>query len=386
MFADDDAAASGSGSGSNSRNASGSAADEAAAAADGGEGAFGGGFAFGEAANEDDHANADADDIDDNMHVSFKNATGGKKVVRRATVSSEVYRDDEIESFVPPKNDHPPEVREWLFKRLEQHDLFSHLEDFELYVAVDAMEQYQRGKGDHLFEEPEEDADEEDVEVCDSFFLIYKGSLEIARKGAKVRTAKAGDSVLDTMLLYPGKPTETATVMEDDAEFYTLDRKTYRCVLAKASKKKRAMYEGFLSSIPFLKGLQKPELLSLADSLKPAQYAKGEKLIKYGTIGEHFFIIVEGTVDVFGRDDAGKEKWVCDFTVGACVGELEFIHNHECVADVVAKTDCRVAKMNRRHFEMVMGPVKDVLARTAAESSVYEYYRGTQKKRQDGGH
>lgn len=347
-----------------------------------GGGDAGEGFAFGEPPADGDAG--DPDDIDDTLHVSFSNATGGKKVARRATVSSEAYSADEIENYVPPKNDHDPEVREWLFKTLEKHDFFSHLEDFELYVAVDAMEQYQRGKGDHLYEEA--GGEDEETEVCDSFFLIHKGSLQITKGGKVVRVANAGESVMDTMLLHPGQATETATVMQDDAEFYTLDRKTYRCVLTKASKKKRAMYEGFLSSIGFLKGLQKQELLSLADSLKPAQYAKGEKLITYGTTGEHFFIIVEGTVDVFGRDDAGKSKWVCDFKEGACVGELEFIHNHKCVADVVAKTDVRTAKMNRRHFEMVMGPIKDVLARTAAESEVYEYYRNTQKKREAEGH
>lgn len=332
-----------------------------------------GGFAFGEAADPRD--GGDPEDIDENMHVSFSNVADGKKVVRRATVSSEVYKDDEIENFVPAKNDHEPEVRQFLFKTLEQHDLFSHLEDFELYVAVDAMEPLPREAGQHLFDE--------DDDECDTFFVIYKGHLEISRKDTVIKIAGPGDSALDTMLLYPGEVTETGKVLDNDAEFYTLDRKTYRCILAKASKKKRAMYEGFLSTISFLKGLSKQEILSLADSLKPAQYQQGQKLIEYNSNGQAFFIIVEGVVAVYGRDDEGKEKYVCEFGVGACVGELEFINDHPCVADVVAKTEMvRVAKMNRRHFEMVMGPVKEVLARTAAESAVYEYYRGTQKKRQ----
>ena len=52
---------------------------------------------------------------------------------------------------------------------------------------------------------------------------------------------------------------------------------------------------------------------------------------------------------------------VCTFTVGDCVGELEFINpNTVCVADVKAwSSEVRTAKMNRRHFEKVMGYVKD---------------------------
>lgn len=109
--------------------------------------------------------------------------------------------------------------------------------------------------------------------------------------------------------------------------------------------------------------------------MKPAQFEPGQALIRYGEVGENFFIIVEGTVEVYGRDDEGKEIKVCEFTVGENVGELEFINNHKCVADVKAKGNVRAAKMNRHHFEMVMGPVKELLARTASESTVYAYYR-----------
>jgi hypothetical protein len=89
---------------------------------------------------------------------------------------------------------------------------------------------------------------------------------------------------------------------------------------------------------------------------------------------------------VLGRDDKGAPKWVCDFKEGDCVGELEFLHHHLCVADVVAKTPLvRTARMNRRHFEMVMGPVKDVLARTAQESEVFSYYRDQLSKIKEQG-
>jgi hypothetical protein len=89
-------------------------------------------------------------------------------------------------------------------------------------------------------------------------------------------------------------------------------------------------------------------------------------------------------VDVYGRDDNDKMIKVCDFTVGENVGELEFLRNHRCVADVKARGHVRTAKMNRLHFEMVMGPVMDVLARTAGESNVYSYYRHQLEKMEKG--
>jgi CRP-like cAMP-binding protein len=84
---------------------------------------------------------------------------------------------------------------------------------------------------------------------------------------------------------------------------------------------------------------------------------------------------VEGVVEVIGRDEAGKEVNVCTFTTGDCVGELEFINRHECVADCKAQTVVRAARMHRDHFEMCMGPVTDVLLRNAMENEKYGYYR-----------
>merc|ERR1712096_507139 len=84
-----------------------------------------------------------------------------------------------------------------------------------------------------------------------------------------------------------------------------------------------------------------------------------------------------GTVEVFGRDKDMKEQKVCEFHVGDCVGELEFIHNHACVADVRAKGEVRAAKMHRYHFEMCMGSIVDLLKQQAGAHEKYQYYRDT---------
>ena len=102
-----------------------------------------------------------------------------------------------------------------------------------------------------------------------------------------------------------------------------------------------------------------------ADPVSPPGHAK--PLTPCSTSGE---------VDVIGRGDFGKPLHVCTFGYGHPVGELEFINNHVCVADVVAKTDVKTAKLSRRHFELVMGPVVDVLKRNA-EQPVYTYYNKT---------
>eukprot|EP00331_Platyophrya_macrostoma_P001118 CAMPEP_0176404896 /NCGR_PEP_ID=MMETSP0127-20121128/53_1 /TAXON_ID=938130 /ORGANISM="Platyophrya macrostoma, Strain WH" /LENGTH=600 /DNA_ID=CAMNT_0017783927 /DNA_START=73 /DNA_END=1875 /DNA_ORIENTATION=+ len=343
-------------------------------------------FSFGDAAADHDEAfHAAEEEAFGNFRQQISavhfdaDSAGGKKVPRRPTVCSEVYKEEEIDNFVPEVIEKDPKVKQYLLSLLERHDLFSHLEDFELSVAVDAMYERENSKGDTLYEEGDE---------SDTFYVIYSGSVQLSTEGdGPTETKKKGSTMQDLMLLYPGNSRETATCLEDSM-LYTLDRQTYRCILSKASKKKRAQYEGFLSTIGFLKAanLTRSELLSLADALKSAQFEAGGSLIKYGEVGETFYIITEGVVEVYGRDDNSNVIKVCEFTVGDCVGELEFINNHKCVADVKAKGFVRVAKMNRHHFEMVMGPVKDVLARNASENTVYEYYRHQLEKMEAAGH
>ena len=52
---------------------------------------------------------------------------------------------------------------------------------------------------------------------------------------------------------------------------------------------------------------------------------------------------------------------MCELSVGDPIGELEFLHKHDCVADVVAKTHVETVRLNREHFDMCMGPVLDAL-------------------------
>jgi CRP-like cAMP-binding protein len=310
-----------------------------------------------------------------NSHVhwdpSSQKGKGGT-VPRRPTVCAEVFREDEIDKFVPDVIEKDPKTKQWLMNVLERHDLFSHLEDYELMVAVDAMSEVNRVKGDTIF-------DEEDEEEGDLFYVIGNGEVEHSVKGEVINTLKKGDTSQDLLLMY-SQPYHGTGVCKVDTTIYTLDRTTYKCVLSKASKKKRAMYEEFLKGIGFLKNLSHIELLQLADALKPANFEDGQALIRYGEVGETFFIIVEGTVDVWGRGDDDQEKYVCSFTRGENIGELEFLNNHKCVADVRAKGFVRTAKMNRHHFEMVMGPAKELLKKVADESEVYTYYRETLEK------
>ena len=195
----------------------------------------------------------------------------------------------------------------------------------------------------------------------------------------KVAMLKETDSFGELELLYSQPRQATVRAVSEVVVCWLLDRDTYRKVMQGISMRKRKMYGQFLSNIGFLQSLTSAERVQLADALRPANFAAGDLLIQYGEEGQWFYIIVEGAVEVIGRDAAGNAVHVCEFGVGDCVGELEFIYNHRTVADVRATTpEVRTAKLNRPHFELCMGPVVDVLKRNAgAENATYDYYNQT---------
>eukprot|EP01004_Peranema_trichophorum_P001467 NODE_1177_length_2085_cov_70.133537_g991_i0.p1 GENE.NODE_1177_length_2085_cov_70.133537_g991_i0~~NODE_1177_length_2085_cov_70.133537_g991_i0.p1 ORF type:complete len:668 (-),score=135.12 NODE_1177_length_2085_cov_70.133537_g991_i0:80-1897(-) len=240
-------------------------------------------------------------------------------------------------------------------------------------VAVEAMDRKIFSRGDIIYHQGDQFGDSR-------FYLIWKGEVSVVVDGKLQSKLREGASCGELELLYSQPRQATIRVDSDTCECWTLDRSTYRYIMTGTFMKKRQMYEGFLRKVNFLKSLTHPELIQLADALQPAKFPTGDYLIRYGEEGKFMHIIVEGTVEVLGRDDNGRVIKVCEFTAGDCVGELEFIYNHKTVADVRAKTDVRSATLNRHHFELCMGPIVDVLKRNASEENhVYDYYNQTRK-------
>eukprot|EP01062_Namystynia_karyoxenos_P077366 TRINITY_DN7772_c0_g1_i1.p1 TRINITY_DN7772_c0_g1~~TRINITY_DN7772_c0_g1_i1.p1 ORF type:complete len:486 (+),score=185.97 TRINITY_DN7772_c0_g1_i1:92-1459(+) len=322
-------------------------------------------------------------ETDERMDMRMGNAYKGMtrdtyRQGRRKTVSSEVINLEDIEHYQPPVHAKSKDDEAFLRSMIRDEYLFEHLEDFELDVLIQAMFRQDLHSGDSIFTEGE---------TGDTYKILQEGTAQITESHLDgkgffvVENVGPGWKRGEEDLMYAADAPQTVTVTSERAKVWCLQRQPYRFIVTKASIKKRQMYEEFLSKISFLKGMSNFARLQVADALKPTTFHQGDKLISFGDEGRYFFIIVEGVVKVIGREGDRADdpkKHVCDFSVGDCVGELEFVHGHRCVADVVAATPIvRCAKMGKRHFEKVMGPVEDVLKQRAMEDTKFAYYRGT---------
>ena len=272
--------------------------------------------------------------------------TGGHVKPRRATVCAEAYSEAQIDDFKPEVYKKDEETQNFLLHALEQNQLLNHLDDYEHQVLVDAVKEVTVKEGECIYNEDEADMDES--------FIVKTGEVSIWMKDVEKERIGVSKFVGEVFLLYPQIANETAKA-EKDCVLYSINRKTFKFILQQASKKKRAMYEGFLMRVPFLSTLQKNEILQLADALKSCSYEDGQGLINYGEVGDWLHIVVEGTVKVVGRNETGDKVDVCTFTVGDCVGELEFLNHHKCVADVLADGKYVTLPQNARTTHLLTG-------------------------------
>lgn len=75
----------------------------------------------------------------------------------------------------------------------------------------------------------------------------------------------------------------------------------------------------------------------------------GEHLFRVGETGREMFVLIEGTLDILIG-----ERVVETAHAGALLGEMAMIEEAPRTASVIAKTDCKLARINQRRFQFLV--------------------------------
>lgn len=289
----------------------------------------------------------------------------GASTKHRAQIHSEGVDPEKVKNYVAPVIPKSEDEVDLIVGLLQYNVLFSHLGSKELRTCALAMSKVHFKKNDDIMHQGE---------TNDSLFILQSGTCDILKEGQKVFLKTAGTAVGELELMYDAPCVATVRVSSDKGVVaWKLDRETYRNLVFGSAIRRRDEYKAALEKIPFLASLDQYERGQVADAMTACEYKPGEYIIRYNEEGEWMHLILEGTIEVVGRDDFGEPIDVCDFHEGDYIGELEFLNKHRTVADCKAKTFVRTAKINRRHFEMCLGSLKDLLQRNTHHPK-YEYY------------
>jgi cAMP-dependent protein kinase regulator len=167
------------------------------------------------------------------------------------------------------------------------------------------------------------------------------------------------------------------------------------------TQRQRRTYEAFLSSVPLLAGLDAYDRSAMADCLLELSFDAGQAVIRQGDAGDAFYLLLEGDAAAVVADAAAPggvtevmqytavrccvlrcvhREWVkpteacvrasCVRQKGMYFGEVALLRDEPRKASVLARSACRVAKMERDAFRHLLArPLKAALDRQLAAYS-----------------
>ena len=114
------------------------------------------------------------------------------------------------------------------------------------------------------------------------------------------------------------------------------------------------------------------ERSKIADTIKEHEFAKGDQVIQQGEDGSVFYLIIQGEAYATKVLKAGETATeVKTYKSGDYFGELALLKNAPRAASVFAKTQLKLASIDRDSFKRLLGPLDQILMRNMADYSYY---------------
>ncbi|KAJ5561550.1 hypothetical protein N7535_003988 [Penicillium sp. DV-2018c] len=289
---------------------------------------------------------------------------------RRTSVSAESLNPSEAgaEGWTPPHHPKTDDQVSRLKSAVSSNFLFAHLDDDQFMTVLNA-----------LVEKP---IPAKDIKVIsqgdagDYFYIVEKGNFDVYIHpsgavqpgpdglGNKVASTGPGSSFGELALMYNAPRAATVISTEAKSTLWALDRITFRRILMDSAFQRRRMYEAFLEEVPLLSSLKPYERSKIADALEPVKYPAGSTIIHEGDPGDTFYLLESGEAEATKNGVAGAVK---SYSRGDYFGELALLDDKPRQASITAKTDVKVARLNRDGFKRLLGPVEGMMRRAEYE-------------------
>lgn len=116
-----------------------------------------------------------------------------------------------------------------------------------------------------------------------------------------------------------------------------------------------------LPSTELFKTLSDTEVLMLARDITSQRYGRGEEIIREGEMGDHFFVIIDGTCSVLVSGGQGASIGVATVGSGAVVGEMSLLAGTPRTATVRANSDVVAARIGKEALSHLIAQRPDLL-------------------------
>jgi len=245
------------------------------------------------------------------------------------------------------------EQRRFLGKVLQKHFLFAGLEDDERSTVIGHMAPQKGVSGETIFNQGDRG---------DCCYIIQSGTFTVSIDDRNVKTLKSKLSFGELAMLYNVKRTATVTCCQEGT-LWKMDGKTFRICMEKLSNKHFQRAMNFLEKDTQFCAMKEDDRKRLAATCYVQLFTRGEIILREGEKGDWMLIVIEGTartVDRFGNT-AVKGP-------GTMLGSTGMIYTKQQVLGATAVDDVACLALARSSLERLIGPVEDVLRRSAVKA------------------
>ena len=123
--------------------------------------------------------------------------------------------------------------------------------------------------------------------------------------------------------------------------------------------------------LPLFRQLPPEHLFGLMRKFEPMQAGAGQRLIEQGTVGDYFYLLIEGRCGVQRVSPDGRAVVLAELGNGACFGDEALISGDARNASVTALVPSRLLRLSRQDFQVLLrDPLLRKLSTAEAETLV----------------
>jgi ATP-binding cassette, subfamily B, bacterial len=144
-------------------------------------------------------------------------------------------------------------------------------------------------------------------------------------------------------------------------------RRLYEEQAGLGGESQRALQVSYLRAVPLFAGLDDSMLARIAGFLRSEQAEAGEDIVRAGTAGNKFFLIVSGSVKVLGPNNDGIDPPLARLSPGEYFGEIALLRDVPRTATVRAESDTQLLVLERESLLGLFEFVPELKARLEGE-------------------
>eukprot|EP01083_Nonionella_stella_P051968 138048_1 len=249
------------------------------------------------------------------------------------------------------------ETIEWLLKSVDDNILFSHLDTDQRLIVCSEMYKKEVAAEEMMIQQGDEG---------NTFYVVEKGEFVITVQDVgKVDTLEPGRCVGELALLYNApRAASVQCVSSEGGVVWCVDRGSFRKALMDVCTKASSQNIEFLKKCELLQSLLSSELQLIDGALEMKSFGEGETIFNLGDEGDRFYIVKSGTVSGVAKDGSNFS-----LSVGGFFGERALLKNEPRAATIkcVSKEGVECLTLSREDFNVLLGPLDDIMNRNLAE-------------------